>query len=43
MVTLSVVQHYVVWLQIDLQEVLTLKLGEGIRHLEHQTPQYFLG
>ena len=42
MVTLSVVQHNVVWLQINLQEVLMLELGEGVRHLEHQIPQYFL-
>ena len=36
MVTVSMVQHDVVWLQIDLQKVFALKLGEGIRKLEHQ-------
>jgi hypothetical protein len=41
-VTMSVVKHNVIWFQIDLEKVLCLKLGKGIRYLEHQVSQYFL-
>ena len=42
MVTVSVVQHDVVRLQINLQKVFALELGESIRELEHQISQQLL-